>query len=328
MPTKIEWAEETWNPVVGCSKVSEGCRNCYAIRDARRLAGNPNAKIRAVYDGLTVIEGGRPNWSGEVRLVWERLEIPLRRKKPTRWFVNSMSDLFHEKLPDEAIDRVFAVMALCPQHTFQVLTKRPERMLQWAKSLEAVAAEHAPFTKRSVFQGGIYGTTDGAFTAAQVLNLRWLKAGGGRAFPNHPWPLPNVWLGVSVEDQATADKRIPLLLQTPAAVRFVSYEPALGPVDFNPFLPMPPGESWSYEVCHAIGSVDPYLDWIIAGGESGRGARPAEAEWFRAVRDQCVAAGVPFFFKQWGEWSPEGRVGKKAAGRLLDGEIWEQMPVA
>ena len=283
MSTHIQWTEETWNPVVGCSKVSEGCRNCYAIRGAHRLAGNPNPKIRSVYEGLTVIQNGAPNWTGTVRLIPERLEEPLRRRKPTTYFVNSMSDLFHESLPDEAIDQVFAVMALCPQHTFQVLTKRAKRMRGW-------------FAKPK--QPGWVWRQGYVQAAAKRLDPTYVMQ-------DRDWPLPHVWLGVSVEDQATADERIPVLLQTPAAVRFVSYEPALGPVEFRPWLRgrglFPPGKD-----------TLPALDWLIIGGESGPGARPFDIAWVRSVIAQCRAAGVAVFCKQLGadpreEFHREGR---------------------
>ena len=243
MTSKIEWTDETWNPTRGCSRVSAGCDNCYAIREARRM-DHPGGS----YGGLTRIRDGRPDWSGVVRFVPEQLQKPLRWQKPRRVFVDSMSDLFHESLPDDVLDRVFEIMARCPQHTFQILTKRPENM------------------------------------------LRWLEAPSRLAWPPDEWPLPNVWLGVSVEDQATADERIPLLLEVPAAKRFVSYEPALGPVDLSRF--MWPSRAFA-------------LDWIIVGGESGPRARPFALEWARAVRDQCREAGVAFFLKQMGRWIRE-----------------------
>ena len=279
--TGIEWTDKTWNPVRGCSMVSEGCRNCYAMRFAHRWP--------KLYGGLT---DSTQRWTGDVRLVPEMLDAPLHWRKPRRIFVNSMSDLFHEAVPSQFIADCFGVMEKAKQHTFQILTKRPERL-------------------EEVMRLFCYGV-----------------------------PLPNVWLGVSVEDQATADERIPLLLETPAAVRFVSYEPALGPVDFETWLNYGRlGEKWDS------------INWLIAGGESGPHARPAHPDWFRSVRDQCLAAQVPFFFKQWGEWCgfedagkhyvgavlkerthswPNGRVsyrvGKKAAGRLLDGREWNEYP--
>lgn len=321
--TRIEWTDEVWNPVTGCTKVSQGCKHCYA----ERMFPRP-------YPGRAFTD---------VQCHPERLDQPLRWQRPRRVFVNSMSDLFHEAVPDEFLDQVFAVMALAPQHTFQVLTKRPERMLAYCKTLgkhrerDRVSLASAQFD-----QGGSF---------SYVLN------GAG-------WALPNVWLGVSVEDQETADERIPLLLQTPAVVRWISAEPLLGPINARLFLPFT-----------TRGRGGPHrenggLDWIIVGGESGPHARPMHPAWARGLRDQCVAAGVPFLFKQWGEWRPgcdycsedddtrdavldtphklvtmssgfwdpefDGqppldtwimhRTGKKAAGRLLDGELWDQYP--
>jgi len=317
----IEWTDATWNPVRGCTRVSEGCTRCYAEAVAARFSG-PGLP----YEGLARSTPGGPRWTGEVRLIEKHLEDPLRWKEPRRIFVNSMSDLFHEKLTDQTIDRIFAVMARCPQHTFQILTKRPERMRAYL-SLERQLAIADAWTAQVV--GRSPGPTDLRFTVDK-------------------WPLPNVWLGVSVENQAAANERVPLLLETPAAVRFLSCEPLLGPVNL--------GETLS-------------LDWVICGGESGPRARPMHPDWARGLRNQCVDAGVPFFFKQWGEWEPvrdlyqgdedldDGRgellaldvdgylhdgtgpvyqpaahawlmerVGKKRAGALLDGREWREFP--
>ena len=291
--TSIEWCDVTWNPVRGCSRVSEGCRNCYAERMAARNL--PEMRSPTTGERFAVIGSDGPHWSGKVELIESKLTEPLHWRKPRRVFVNSMSDLFHENLPDDAIDRVFAVMVLCPHLTFQVLTKRPERM-------------------RSYFDGLEYSkclSVDGCWT--RIYHASGLMALGESAkwrdwnrnldaYDSHPhrsacWPLPNVWLGVSVEDQATADARIPLLLQTPAAVRFVSYEPALGPLKL--YVP------WTYprdgaEAMGIYGGDRGCIDWLIAGGESGPGARPFDLAWARSARDQCKAAGVPFFMKQLG----------------------------
>lgn len=237
--TSIEWTEATWNPIRGCSRVSEGCRNCYAERVAARFSG-PGQPYEGLAKWRTI--GGpecavathperEPQWTGEVRFIEERLTDPFRWSKPKRIFVNSMSDLFHEKVKDEWIAEIFSIMARTPQHVYQILTKRPERMRQHGRC-------------------NCYSK-----------------------------PLPNVWLGVSVEDQKTADERIPPLLETPAAVRWVSYEPALGPVDFR---------------------FSDRLHWIVIGGESGPGARPFDIQWARDVIAQCKAAGVPCFVKQLG----------------------------
>ena len=293
MASKIEWTDEVWNPVTGCTKVSQGCKHCYAERVAERFW-----KGRAFTD---------------VQCHPERLDQPLRWRKPRRVFVNSMSDLFHEDVPAEFIDRVFAVMALSPQHTFQVLTKRPARMLEWARAatLERLA-ESIPTPSdlpKCTFEMRARLTGEPP-TAAAMYHAR-----------RPAWPLPNVWLGVSVEDQATADERVPLLLQTPAAVRFVSYEPALGPVDFEPWLTASPSAAFlsgkvspEMPAWTRLGSTA--LNWIIAGGESGPNARPAHPDWFRSVRYQCQAAGAPFFFKQWGEWKPIGQMADGESDRL------------
>lgn len=286
--TGIQWTDATWNPVRGCSRVSEGCRNCYAERDAARKNDNPRVPG---YHGFArfVMIGGRPvpQWTGRVELIESRLAEPLRRRKPQRIFVNSMSDLFHESLPDEAIDRVFAVMALCPQHTFQVLTKRAKRMSDYLAGEAYQRIAEAAMLYR--------------FTRDFDSNYEFDAREAGL----EQWPLPNVWLGVSVEDQKTADERIPLLLETPAAVRFVSYEPALELVDFQRFF----GPQKMYLGLHADGtrgnnSVVWGLDrngWLIVGGESGPGARPFDIAWARSAVAQCKAAGVACFVKQLGE---------------------------
>lgn len=325
--TGIEWTDATWNPIRGCSRVSEGCRNCYAEGVANRFKGPGQP-----YHGLIARTG---QWNGAVMVVEHLLDWPLRKRKPMRIFVNSMSDLFHENLPDEWIDQVFAVMALAKQHTFQVLTKRPERMLRYFTDLGL----------RSELIGVEAEAIGGIDRHDEALQQRW------------PLPLPNVWLGVSVEDQATADERIPLLLQTPAAVRWISAEPLLGSVDLSPWL--------SANALHEIDG-GPRLDWVVVGGESGRNARPMHPDWVKSLRDQCKVFDVPFLFKQHGEWlatsfcddetvmlpskktvyvRPDGTfhdgsdgidffggdeetawVGKKAAGRMLDGIIYDQYP--
>jgi protein gp37 len=281
-----------------------------------------------------------PRWTGKVELIESQLELPLHWRKTRRIFVNSMSDLFHESVSNEAIDRVFAVMALCSQHTFQVLTKRPERMLKW-------------FTQHTEWSVPVAGTCVEIDREFEY----WMSSHQPFDSPQ-PWPLRNVHLGVSCENQETANARIPLLLQTPAAVRFVSLEPLLGPIDLTQ--------------CGASGmdlqsdelNCEREVDQVIVGGESGPGARPMHPDWVRSIREQCVAAAVPFFFKQWGEWAPNQpmidklhpqygkvqqvavelnpnrplsrfpcakyervtRVGKKAAGRVLDGRTWEEHP--
>lgn len=356
--THIEWTDATWNPLRGCSRKSEGCRFCYAEGVAARFSG-PGLP----YEGLAHRVGGEARWTGKVVMAPDDvLTQPLRWKRPRRIFVNSMSDLFHENVPDAWIDQIFAVMALAPQHTFQVLTKRADRMRDYVAKAEGTVRH-----------------------AARVNRLRNAKLGNPDAWIT--WPMPNVWLGVSIEDQKTADERVPALLATPASVRFISAEPLLGPINLQRYptaaaewspdeiendwaafswpdwvpeeyqkqiesfwrleygrgprawlkdmvvqgapatgsnsivyamdrasrqvlgrylhcwnnigrVQLPDG-SW---ICCSFGSQLNALDWVIVGGESGRKARPMHPDWPRSLRDQCKNAGVPFFFKQWGEW--------------------------
>lgn len=269
--TAIEWVKgqdgtqgKTWNPISGCSRKSAGCENCYAEVMTRRLEAMGLPK----YAGL-LNEQGRFN--GVVRLDEQSLVAPLKRKKPTTYFVNSMSDLFHENVPDEWIDKIFAVMALCPQHTFQILTKRADRMRKYCdfthpgtERVIAVRQATAPFL---------------AFCADKTSAIRF--------------PLSSVWLGVSAENQKTADERIPLLLDTPAAVRFVSAEPLLEQIEIHNHL---------YTRFQMSGLHHEYnaLDWVIVGGESGPKARPCNVEWIRSIVAQCRDAQTPVFVKQLG----------------------------
>ena len=234
--SEIEWTDATWNPVTGCTKISPGCKHCYAETFAERWRGVP----------------GHPYEQGFDLKLWpERLDAPRRWKQPRMIFVNSMSDLFHEDVPDEFIGQVFAVMAEARRHTFQVLTKRADRLALWHEK------------NRSA------------------------------------WWLPNVWLGVSVEDRRYGLPRITFLREVRSAVRFLSVEPLL----------------------EDIGEMDLQgIDWVIVGGESGRGARPMRPEWAVSIRDQCLAAGIPFFFKQW------GGVWKKRNGRKLEDRTWDDLP--
>ena len=309
--SKIEWTQRTWNPIAGCTKVSPGCEGCYALRMAWRLAHNPNTASR-YKEVVTKTEGGKVNWTGVLKELPETLHLPLEVKKPTIWFVNSMSDLFHENLPFEVIDRVYDVMDACPQHTFQVLTKRPSRMLKY---------------------------------------YHWKQDGNGLKFGR--WPLANVWIGTSMEDQKRAGERLKALLNTPAVVRFVSCEPLLGSVSL--------GKALATEVTDIVkGALHNLLHWVIVGGESGPNARPMHPKWATDLLDECQEIDIPFFFKQWGEWAPvtyiaDGgkpcllvstsknecllpfneernhdvnmkKVGKKKSGRLLDGREWNEMP--
>jgi protein gp37 len=295
--TTIEWTDETWNPVVGCSVASPGCDHCYAANVATRA-------LQPAHAGLAV----RGQWTGEVRVLPDRLDVPAQWSRPRRVFVCSMSDLFHPGVPTEFVLDVWSAMSRSPQHTFQVLTKRPQRARE--------ILGHVAWKDMHSLNGP--GTA-------------YLCDGAGEM------PLDNVWLGTSIEsDRYTW--RVNHLRAAPAAVRFLSIEPLLGPL---PSL--------------ALAGID----WVIVGGESGHGARPMHPDWVRDIRDRCIDAGVPFFFKQWGAWSPPAgevadasaicleadgtilpfwdtpaddsavtlhRAGKKAGGRELDGRTWDQMP--
>lgn len=336
--SRIEWTDASWNPVTGCSKVSQGCKHCYAERDWTRLQHLPAFAGRRFTD---------------VAVHPDRLDQPLRWARPRRIFVNSMSDLFHESVPEDFIDSVWAVMALAPQHVYQILTKRPTRMRDYL---------NAPDRYQRVLR------------AAERLRRMRPKLGNiGISHPAATAFWPHVWLGVSIEDQATADERIPPLLATPAAVRWLSMEPLLGPVDIDHAMY---GQSGVRRGISCFGFTDGFgyevgLHWVVVGGESGPQARPIHPDWVRSLRDQCQAANVPFYFKQWGEWLPghqyeaehvrqdpdpeqsrfrcldwngerfievDGsgkddighdavyRVGKRLAGRVLDGRTWEEYP--
>ena len=268
----IEWTDATWNPITGCTLVDEGCRHCYAahlITSWPAIGNHPSRKGLARKNAA-----GESKFTGEVRLNEQWLDQPLRWRKPRRIFVCAHGDLFHPSVPDEWIDKVFAVMALAPQHTFQVLTKRPE-----------LAREYLSQTPDRI---------DAIEECADDLL-------GSNDMPFTPqWPLPNVWIGTSVSDQASADLRIPELLACPAAVRFLSAEPLLGPVDLRGVWIHCPTHDFHSGFCLGNCPDQRRIDWVIVGGESGPHARPLHADWARALRDQCVAAGVPFFMKQMG----------------------------
>jgi len=268
--SKIEWLADksgkpgvTWNPISGCSPISHGCQNCYAARMAKRLAG------RCGYPADDPFR---------VTLHQDKMNEPLLWKKPKRIFVCSMGDLFHDNVADSALDQIFQTIFTSMRHTFIVLTKRPERMLDYFN------------------------------------HFLWGK------IPD------NLWVGVTAENQEWADKRIPILMEVQAKVRFVSVEPMLGPVDLTPWLP--------HFLDFSYTTDPPRLDWVIVGGENGHRARPMNLEWVRLLRDQCVQAGTPFFFKGWGEWMPGDekdrvdhfKVGKKRSGRMLDGKEWNEYP--
>jgi len=338
--SKIEWTEKTWNPVVGCSVASPGCKNCYAMRMAGRLeAINKATEKLPQYVGTTKKVNGKNVWTGKIGIAPDRIwEKPLRRKKPTIYFVNSESDLFHPNVPEDAIDSAFAVMALSPQHTFQILTKHPERMRDY-------------FNRDRVSTETLIEIKARKLARRTGINIPPV---GKTLLGTIPWP--HVWLGVSVES-AGYKSRMDVLRETPASIRFVSFEPLIDDV----------------------GIVDlDNIDWAIVGGESGPNSRFLHPDWVRSLRAQSITAGTAFFFKQWGQWLPwepdaqppffesqagdyvdghvapwldesgeelvydpqckiwdwaEGhgdvfyqRVGKKAAGRLLDGSEHNAMP--
>ena len=249
--TSIEWTDVTWNPVRGCSLKSAGCINCYAMKQAHRFSGKGQP-----YEGLTMIGQHGPSWTGKIQLVHELLDAPLHWKKPRRVFVNSMSDLFHEAVPFRFVHQAFTTIRQTPQHTYQILTKRPDRMRKFM-------AEYLRPREAMGWANGLYA---------------------------------HVWLGVSVENQQTADERIPLLLQTPAAVRWISAEPLLGPIDLNSLFM----ESGGVSALHGARPAWHPLDWVVVGGESGPHARPCDLAWIRSIKDQCQAAGVKCFVKQLG----------------------------
>jgi protein gp37 len=297
--SKIEWTDRTWNPTRGCSIVSPGCVNCYAMKQAHRFSGPGRP-----YEGLTKLtERSGPQWTGVVRTVEDALLEPLAWRPPARVFVNSMSDLFHEDVPDQFIVDVFGIMALAHWHTFQVLTKRADRMRAFL-----AAGDHGIVRQFEQIQAGGGIGPRGLFKA---LDIKRRDGVGWK------WPLQNVWLGVSAEDQPRANERIPQLLKTPAAVRFVSIEPQLGPIDLEALTvdidtcDEGCGEAIRYSAlqpfarcaCCVEGpeAIDwPSLDWVIVGGESGPGARPFDLTWARSIVAQCKASDVPVFVKQLG----------------------------
>jgi protein gp37 len=329
--TGIQWTDATWNPVTGCDKVSPGCAHCYAEQVALRFWPTQYPPIRTVDPNRcgTLIATERPREFMDVQCHQDRLDQPLHWKKPRKIFVNSMSDLFHEDVPDAFIAEVFGVMAVCgarepgePErsgqfggkysserlwydlkgpHTFQVLTKRPRRALQLLTS-RRFRSDVASAAYRWA-----HNQRDAGYLAHQIGDEDEYE----RCYdPGRMWPLPNVWLGVSVENQRFADERIPLLLQTPAAVRFISAEPLLGPVDLNGLPDVKGDPSWDVSALHGVREcafgatvsreMIARLDWVIVGGESGKDARPFNLAWGRSIVTQCRAAGVACFVKQLG----------------------------
>jgi len=362
--TSIEWTERTWNPIVGCSLQSPGCTHCYAMK----MAGRLEAMGVPYYQGTTQKTKNGFVWTGKIATNDNALMEPLRRRAPTMWFVNSMSDLFHEDVSEQAIDRTFVVMALNPQHTFQVLTKRADRMrayvegFSWERAVENCrdASGSSMILKHSI---------------AELRRLFGLAPRFSYDADRSAWPLSNVWKGVSVEDQKRANERVPDLLATPAAIRWLSCEPLLGPVDLRN-IPVAEGVTvdamtgfhtgYAHRLVQKLPDATNSLDWVVVGGESGPDARPMHPTWARSIREQCSFL-VAFFFKQWGNWisiydrdrdDPDWRnvpkpgdwnrkrwlnlaggqgfhgdelhmmqnVGKKAAGRELDGRPHDDMP--
>jgi protein gp37 len=302
--------------VRGCARVSPGCEHCYAERQAHRFSG-----FGQPYEGLTVLGKHGPRWTGTARFVPEMLDAPLRWSKPRRVFVNSMSDLFHEDITNGQILRVFDVMRDARQHTFQILTKRPARMLEWFRRWSDLTGEinDAKLVGGPEEQRKAHPSPRGQMFAEYLETLGEAPP-HGCAWPTFDWMqgmrwwptemrLPNVHLGVSCEDQQRADERIPLLLECPAAVRFVSLEPLLGPIDFTIRGSRVEGwdEDWKYDTLRGRERASPRdddepnsarLSWAIIGSESGPGARPMRIEWARSIVQQCRDAGVPVFTKQ------------------------------
>lgn len=398
--TLIEWTDATWNPITGCSVVSPGCTNCYAMRLAgTRLKHHPSRQ------GLTIDTKAGPVWNGQVRFNEDMLVQPLRWQRGRKIFVCAHGDLFAEGVPDAWIDKVWAIMALSPQHTYQVLTKRPDRMRDYLEGLRSAphadermtVAVNAALLGSGLTWGQCHSTSSSITTLSRGAGARepnmlrkltdgtvqrlvawsadetWITVGdeyadrvrdripGGEfGWGLKQWPLPNVWLGISAEDQKRLDQRINDLRWCRAAVRFVSAEPLLGALDFTRTnnvstvaldalrgIRVDPASGWPLPGDDPVGKID----WVIVGGESGKGSRPANADWVRSIRDQCELAGTALFFKQWGDWvdeqqapprtewedttlvhyfepdaDPVWRVGKKWAGRLLDGVEHNAMP--
>lgn len=356
--SKIQWTDRSdWNPVRGCTRHSQGCVNCYAETIAGRFTapGQP-------FHGFAERTPAGPRWTGRVEVIWDRIDLPLRWRKPVRIFANSASDLFHESLKLIDIAEIFGVMIAAHHlrgHTFQVLTKRADVMRE-TLMLEDFWEHACVEAERHVM----------ALTDPLDRRRDDARAALDDYGPDNP--PPGIWLGVSVEDQAAADERIPDLLAIPAAVRWLSCEPLLGPVDLRkymwPVCKSMPAKYRTWDEAEAAGELTyhrlalvaahfRFIDWVVAGGESGKHARPMHPDWARSLRDQCQSAGVPFFFKQWGEWSPYDiddhgfdterlrtrhvkshagehsgaenlmvSLGKTRAGRLLDGREWSEFP--
>ncbi|MBO0752504.1 MAG: phage Gp37/Gp68 family protein [Bradyrhizobiaceae bacterium] len=273
---RIAWADAVWDPVRGCSRKSAACVNCYAEAETAQ-----SAQQGGWGEGFASITADGPKWTGTVALHEDRLMLPLAITRPSRIFVNAFADVFHEEMADMAIDRVFAVMATAPQHRYVILTKRQKKM-------QAYMADPA---------------TSGRVAAA--------VAALGRNGKLACWPPANLWLGVTTENQKEAERRVPVLLRTPAAVRFIAAEPLLSAVELRP--------EW---LAHP-GAAGPTIDWVMAGGESGPNARPIEVAWVRALRDQCARTATPFYWTNWGASMPDGQA---ADDGFLDGVLHRTFP--
>ena len=295
MPTAIEWTDSTWNPTTGCDRVSPGCAHCYALTLARRLKAMGQPRYQK--------DGGKASGLGfGLTMHEDSLSLPLSWKKPRRVFVNSMSDLFHEEVTVDFIDRVFAVMALTPQHTYQILTKRPERMREYMNTL---MSGHRNVALAARLMVDSTETSKECWSTSDEVLKALFRGPKGLTIE----PLPNVWLGCTVENQHFADERIPILLDTPAAVRFVSVEPMLGPVDLCN-LPSVSGIGRYLDSLYLSEGSDlpARLDWVIVGGESGPKHRPFDPDWARSIVAQCREARVAAFVKQLGGLRPGTRL--------------------
>jgi protein gp37 len=287
----IRWTEKRWDPLAGCTRKSAACKNCYA--EALTAANSAPGEWG---HGFAENSSAGAVWTGKVELIEERLRLPLLWEKSSLIFVNSLSDVFHEGLDDSIIDRIFAIMALAPQHHFQILTKRPKIMQRYLKDSTTI-------TRINLIM------QDLAVESSRV-GLPKIEA----------WPLPNVWLGVTAENQKEADRRIPLLLETPSAIRFIAAEPLLEPLDLK-------AGSWLKDDAVEIDSPTAKIDWVIAGGELSKKATLCQPDWVRSLRDQCAQSATAFFWNQWGE---HGSTGSETSGghHQIDGHLYEEYPVS
>lgn len=351
--TPIEWSDATLPNIAGCNYKSKGCRTCWAVKDSWRLAHNPHPKVAELFKGVVVkTDAGELVWTQKRRLIPERNARPLRWRKGRRIFICSQSDLFDA--PDWFIDQVVALAALCPRHTLQVLTKEAGKMRRYFERLTAASAKEIGERIEKAID---YLFAQSGLTWGRIASHHVVRSPVGQFYAMN-WPLPNLHVGVTAEDQENADKRIPDLLAAPVGVRWISAEPLLGAIDLRRSC-----ELASVRPVYSHGTAMLALDWVVAGGESGKKARPMHPAWARSLRDQCAAARVPFLFKQWGAWVPWDRypsgppekaktetywpngeigagswgthggsgmhlvrVGKKAAGRLLDGRVHTEFP--